>query len=485
MDVPAQSVQRTVRPEVKQEDCNVEVELDVSGDTADDVVVTSTQEASSSFEQPRVKRLRRYPARYLQDNVEYHDDNYDLEMELDHEVRMISREGPPQPQKPYIRSKTEYGDYGLVEFKFDSSQRKRHVIVHNSVKYPGRSSEWYFARKNATTLNETYRCVQCRRYREEVKRGVRQDEYNNRAEARIIVHRDRFLTDPDEPLGDHICDFANNERTLMYQVWTKRALSKANSELRLNPAKPKTKFKDLVDDIKHGNDYAHLPQEVREKIVHELMNSGKGFDSRRRSFARNNRLAHENMAKKEELMYGDEQVMQFCCGMPRCDARFDTADERARHRNSEHPGVLFIDSNEELKNYPEIARMGGHNVIQGDEILVADEQEIVSERPYRQRDIDVGQYEIIHGEHGEELNEDQQRYLEQVDFHLSSIKQHAIDILNEPVRREQALEQLNSLLTVFEDLVAAPVQNPPNSVAEVSTSSLNEEKPAVTVSSSE
>ncbi|CAD5216706.1 unnamed protein product [Bursaphelenchus xylophilus] len=476
---PVQSSGRP-QPEIKQEDSaeNVEVELDVSGDTNEEVVVTANQEPSSSFGPPRVKRLRRYPARYVENNVEYHEEptfEHEMELELDQDVRMIRRESHAVPHKPYTRQKTEYGDYGLVDFKFDSSQRKRHVIVYNSRKYPGHASEWYFARKNATTLNETYRCVQCRRYREEVKRGVRQDEYNNKAEARIIVHQDRFLTDPDEPLGDHICNFEHNERTLMHQVWTRRALSKANSELRISPAKPKSKFKDLVDEIKSGQAYAHLPEDVRDKIVDELMNSGKGFDSRRRSFARNNRLAQERMAKKEEY-YDDDQIMHYCCGMPRCDARFETAEERAKHRTYTHPGVLFIDSNEDLKNY-----QLGNNVIQGDELIVADEQEIASTdgRVYRHArgELDVGQYEVIHGEQ-EELNEDQQRYLDQVEFHLSSIKQHAIDIINEPSRREQALEQLNSLQTFFEDIVVAQsqVQQPPPPVS--SNSTPNEQKPA-------
>jgi hypothetical protein len=54
----------------------------------------------------------------------------------------------------------EYSDYGPVQYRFDSTQRKKQVIVYNSLKFPGHASEWYFARRNNTTANETYRCVQ-------------------------------------------------------------------------------------------------------------------------------------------------------------------------------------------------------------------------------------------------------------------------------------------------------------------------------------
>lgn len=122
------------------------------------------------------------------------------------------------------------------------------------MKFPGHASEWYFARRNNTTSNETYRCVQCRRYREEFKKGIRQD-VENLPEARIVVQNDRFLTDPDEPLGKHICDFENNDRTTLQSVWSRRALSKANSELRLRPEKPKEKFNQLLREIQHGKEY--------------------------------------------------------------------------------------------------------------------------------------------------------------------------------------------------------------------------------------
>lgn len=41
-----------------------------------------------------------------------------------------------------------------------------------------------------------------------------------------MVQNDRFLTDPDEPLGKHICDFDTNDRTTLQSVWCRRALSK-------------------------------------------------------------------------------------------------------------------------------------------------------------------------------------------------------------------------------------------------------------------
>ena len=156
-----------------------------------------------------------------------------------------------------FHQKEEYQDYGPVEFRFDSTQRKKQVIVHNSNKYEGRASEWYFARKNNTTANETYRCVQCRRYREEVKKK-RRTLKEERPEARIIVQKSRFLTDPDAPLGDHICEFETNERTLLESVWCRRALSKANSELRKHAVKPKQKFDMLVEEIRNGHDYGAL-----------------------------------------------------------------------------------------------------------------------------------------------------------------------------------------------------------------------------------
>jgi hypothetical protein len=77
----------------------------------------------------------------------------------------------------------------------------------------------------------------------------------NLPEARIVVQNDRFLTDPDEPLGKHICDFEHNDRTTLQSVWSRRALSKANSELRLRPEKPKEKFNQLLREIQNGKDY--------------------------------------------------------------------------------------------------------------------------------------------------------------------------------------------------------------------------------------
>lgn len=94
----------------------------------------------------------------------------------------------------------------------------------------------------------------CRRYREDLKRRNNTEAFN-RPEARITVHRDRFITDPDDPMGDHICDFANSEKTTLVAVWTKRALSRANSELRVFSTKPRAKFESLLEEIKAGEEY--------------------------------------------------------------------------------------------------------------------------------------------------------------------------------------------------------------------------------------
>lgn len=144
-------------------------------------------------------------------------------------------------------------DYGPILFRFDSAQRKKPVIIFDSLQFVGKSSEWFFVRKNLTTLNETYRCVQCRSFHVKMKK---EGNIPLNQGARIIVRQNRFITNPDIPLGEHICNFEHNEFSNTFMVWSRRALLRANSELRLNPEKPKLKFCQLMEAIKNGkNEY--------------------------------------------------------------------------------------------------------------------------------------------------------------------------------------------------------------------------------------
>lgn len=116
----------------------------------------------------------------------------------------------------------------------------------------------YFVRKNHSTRNETYRCVHCRGTHEKARRqsvltGKTSSVATNPG-ARIIVSDDRFMISPDFPLGGHICNFEANENCNTHVVWSRRALLRANSELRLNPEKPKLKFQNLLRSIQNGED---------------------------------------------------------------------------------------------------------------------------------------------------------------------------------------------------------------------------------------
>lgn len=144
----------------------------------------------------------------------------------------------------------EFSDYGPVLFRFDSAQRKKPVIIFDSTRFPNKSSEWFFVRKNLTTLNETYRCAQCRSVHVKTKK---EGNVPLNQGARIIVKQDRFITNPDFPLSGHICEFEDNECSNTYMVWSRRCIIKANSELRQNPEKPKLKFRQLLEAIKNGN----------------------------------------------------------------------------------------------------------------------------------------------------------------------------------------------------------------------------------------
>lgn len=97
-----------------------------------------------------------------------------------------------------------------------------------------------------------------------------------------------------------------------------------------------------------------MPVNVRQAIIHEL-DSKKGFASRRRSFARNNRFGqihNVNGSMKDGHMRTDDYgVMYYLCGMDNCKERFSTPDERKQHRNYYHSNVLFIDTKEELDEY--------------------------------------------------------------------------------------------------------------------------------------
>jgi hypothetical protein len=83
------------------------------------------------------------------------------------------------------------------------------------------------------------------------------------------------------------------------------------------------------------------------------LDSKKGFASRRRSFARNNRfgqLQNVNGSTKDGHM-DDYGVMYYLCGMDNCKERFGSPEERKHHRNLYHSNVLFIDTKEELDEY--------------------------------------------------------------------------------------------------------------------------------------
>lgn len=159
--------------------------------------------------------------------------------------------------------------YEPILHRFESCQRKNNVLIYDSQRYIGKSSEWYlfffkhfliikqkilrfFARKNSTTRNETYRCVHCRATRQ--KNRHLNNKTKSNPGARIIVRDNFFTISPDYPLGSHICSFETNEICDTPAVWGRRALVRANTELRIVPEKPKLKFAQLLKSIENGKD---------------------------------------------------------------------------------------------------------------------------------------------------------------------------------------------------------------------------------------
>lgn len=113
----------------------------------------------------------------------------------------------------------------------------------------------FFARKNLTTRNETYRCVHCRATRQKNRRSNSNNTaIDSNPGARIIVRDNYFTISPDFSLGSHICGFETNENCDTHVVWGRRALVRANTELRLVPEKPKLKFAKLLKSIENGQD---------------------------------------------------------------------------------------------------------------------------------------------------------------------------------------------------------------------------------------
>uniref|UniRef100_A0A915ERU6 C2H2-type domain-containing protein n=1 Tax=Ditylenchus dipsaci TaxID=166011 RepID=A0A915ERU6_9BILA len=391
--------------------------------------------------------------------------------------------------------------YGPIEFRFDSSQRKNQVIIYDSVRYPGKSSEWYFVRKNQSTLNETYRCVHCRGAHEKAP-----DVPANRGcpGARITVRQEHFMTDPDVPLGVHICDFKNNDNCSTYIVWGRRALLRANSELRFNPEKPKLKFQKLLKSIEDGEDeYAHLSVQIRQMVI-SYLGSNKGFDSRRRSFARNNSLAVKRMLDDPQSMddFQKESIHKFentkrkrlnnagrkkcstsrtnsyLCGLPSCKARFANRDLRAEHRYVEHPEAIFVENKRQLLDY---RRMGTNSmqevIIHGNGDVVVDDsyEELDDEEedlePMEDVEVDHGADDlhhrdegvveyVVYGEHQEEtgqqhhnaiaghdyVEQEAQQFVDDINNMLFQIRGYAEQVAHDPMRRDLLYARVQNLL---------------------------------------
>lgn len=153
-----------------------------------------------------------------------------------------------------------------------------------------------------------------------------------------------------------------------------------------------------------------MPLDVRQEIINEL-DSKKGFASRRRSFARNNRFGQQAyLSGSKDGSDGYNQIMYYLCGMDQCKERFNTPEERTQHRNFYHSNVLFIDTKEELDEYNNYRRFHG-NYVSSEELVVANEQIVLEDHIKNEA---PEQYELIINDEDGENFYNQSTYLLEV-----------------------------------------------------------------------
>ncbi|KHN78520.1 hypothetical protein Tcan_13965 [Toxocara canis] len=141
-------------------------------------------------------------------------------------------------------------DFGPVVYEAISGRNHGLVILFNSIRYPGRVSEWLEKYPQGNTDLKSYLCVLCERVRENGGRMRPPKRYPPC--ARILVRHSRFLTHPDYPLTPHICAFETNPLSLGELVLKRRPYVRERTDQDENEALAMAEFAKSVHEIMNG-----------------------------------------------------------------------------------------------------------------------------------------------------------------------------------------------------------------------------------------
>ncbi|KAE9555815.1 hypothetical protein FO519_001029 [Halicephalobus sp. NKZ332] len=260
------------------------------------------------------------------------------------------------------------GVFAPVEVTLPSLQHKHPVVVYDSKRFPGRSSEWFFHKLNRVSGFMVYRCVRCKSVNEKSKRS---GAGSIGVPARIYIQNDHFMNDPDFPYGEHICQFETNPECESSSVYAKRAILEANKDMRQNPERPMAKYVKMLTLFEDDSGkYGHLDAETKKRAQTILNQVGNGFNARKRGLMLNYQLgkrqkvtaqASQAEASQPEDIKTDvgqedevdvegtggtnspdatniqttaETKSEFYCGGPDCVRKFKSIASRTRHRKT-------------------------------------------------------------------------------------------------------------------------------------------------------
>jgi hypothetical protein len=293
--------------------------------------------------------------------------------------------------------------FAPVEVTLPSLQHKHPVVIYDSKRFPGKSSEWFFHKENRVSGYNVYRCVRCKSVNEKSKRS---GAGSIGVPARIYIQNEHFMNDPDYPYGDHICSFETNPECETSSVYAKRAILEANLDMRVNPERPICKYVKMLTFFEEDNGkYGHLDAETKRRAQTILNQVGNGFNARKRGLMLNYQLGRKKLLKRDKESAADESlditaenegadsssanvkselgqlpqqdddlvdvertddtenkespkpqkpVELLPCGgtlddgETTCLKAFKSVASRTRHRSKVHPELFFIDSDEDL-----------------------------------------------------------------------------------------------------------------------------------------
>uniref|UniRef100_A0AC35GK68 Uncharacterized protein n=1 Tax=Panagrolaimus sp. PS1159 TaxID=55785 RepID=A0AC35GK68_9BILA len=187
--------------------------------------------------------------------------------------------------------------FAPVEVTLPSLQHKHPVVIYDSKRFPGKSSEWFFHKENRVSGYNVYRCVRCKSVNEKSKRS---GAGSIGVPARIYIQNEHFMNDPDYPYGDHICSFETNPEC---------ETSKANLDMRVNPERPICKYVKMLTFFEEDNGkYGHLDAETKRRAQTILNQVGNGFNARKRGLMLNYQLGRKKLLKRDKESAADESL---------------------------------------------------------------------------------------------------------------------------------------------------------------------------------